>query len=101
MGLNSDDSIKKLKGPSRPINNFEDRAALLCALECVDFVIEFQEETPYKLIKALKPDIIVKGGDYKNKKVVGSDVVKEVYLIDFVENKSTTGLIAKIQKEFK
>ncbi|MCH5322075.1 MAG: D-glycero-beta-D-manno-heptose-7-phosphate kinase [Helicobacter sp.] len=101
VGLNGDDSIKKLKGPSRPINNFEDRVALLCALECVDFVIEFQEETPYKLIKALKPDIIVKGGDYKNKKVVGSDVVKEVYLIDFVENKSTTGLIAKIQKEFK
>lgn len=99
IGLNSDSSIKRLKGDERPINSQEDRAALLCALECVDFVIIFDEDTPLNLISQIKPDILVKGADYANKKIVGSDLVKEVHLIEFIEGKSTSATIKKIKKE--
>ncbi len=98
VGLNSDDSVRRLKGESRPINSFEDRAYVLSALGCVDFVVGFEEDTPYELIKAIKPDILVKGADYKDKEVVGSDIAKEVRLIDFVEGKSTTSIIEKVKK---
>lgn len=98
VGLNSDSSVKKLKGKNRPINNEDDRATLLSALFFVDFVVIFNEETPYKLIKELKPNILVKGADYKNKDVVGSDLVDEVILIDFVKGKSTTGVIEMISR---
>ncbi len=97
VGLNSDDSVRRLKGKSRPINPFLDRAYLLSALECVDFVVGFEEDTPYELIKAIKPDILVKGADYKDKEVVGSDVAKEVRLIDFVKGKSTTEIIKRVK----
>ena len=93
VGLNSDESVKRLKGKSRPINNQEDRAYLLSALESVDYVVIFNEDTPYDLIKEIKPDILVKGADYKGKEVVGSDLVDEVKLIDFVEGKSTTNIV--------
>ncbi len=95
LGLNSDASVKKLKGESRPINSFEDRAIVLSALESVDFVIEFSDDTPYTLIKEIKPDILVKGGDYEGKDVVGSDIVKETRLVQFVDGKSTTKIIEK------
>lgn len=97
VGLNSDSSIKRLKGESRPINTQEDRANILRELKCVDFVIIFDEDTPLELIKRLKPDILVKGGDYKNKEVIGSDIVPCVRLIDFIPNKSTTNIINKIK----
>ncbi len=97
VGLNSDESVKRLKGPSRPINSEEDRIAALCALECVDFVIVFNEETPEKLIQKIAPDVLVKGADYAGKEIAGSAFSKEVRLIDFVENKSTTNLIEKIK----
>ena len=77
LGLNSDLSVKKLKGSRRPIISQDNRAALLAAMECVDFVVLFNEETPLKLISSLKPDVLVKGADYKDKVVVGSDIVKE------------------------
>ncbi|NOX14599.1 MAG: D-glycero-beta-D-manno-heptose-7-phosphate kinase [Epsilonproteobacteria bacterium] len=95
VGLNSDDSVKRLKGKNRPINSSDDRAYVLSALESVSFVVEFNEDTPYELIKFIKPDILVKGGDYKGKKVVGSDIVKEVKLVDFIDGKSTTKIIQK------
>jgi D-beta-D-heptose 7-phosphate kinase/D-beta-D-heptose 1-phosphate adenosyltransferase len=97
LGLNSDSSVKKLKGENRPINNEEDRAFVLLALESVDFVTIFNKETPYDLIKALEPDVLVKGGDYEGKEVVGSDIVKEVKLVQFVDGKSTTKTIEKIK----
>lgn len=99
LGLNSDASVRTLKGPSRPINNQFDRAIVLSALESVDFVVIFDEETPYELIKLIKPDILVKGGDYEGKEVVGSDVAKEVKLVTFVDGKSTTTIINKINNK--
>lgn len=96
LGLNSDDSVRKLKGPSRPINSQEDRAYVLAALEAVDYVVIFDEETPYELIKSIQPDILVKGGDYEGKIVIGSDIAKDTKLVQFVEGKSTTSTIAKI-----
>ncbi|WP_200763494.1 D-glycero-beta-D-manno-heptose-7-phosphate kinase [Nitrosophilus alvini] len=98
VGLNSDNSVKRLKGENRPVNEQYDRAYLLAALEAVDYVVIFDEDTPYELIKRVKPDVLVKGGDYKDKEVVGSDIAKEVKLIDFVEGKSTTGIIEKVRK---
>ena len=98
VGVNSDTSVKRLKGKSRPINPEYDRAYLLAALDVVDFVTIFDEDTPYELIKALKPDILVKGGDYKGKEVVGSDIVKEVRLVDFVDGKSTTNIIERVKR---
>ena len=97
LGLNSDKSVKKLKGQNRPINNQEDRAYLLAAMEAVDYVVIFEEETPYELIKLIKPNILVKGGDYKGKEVIGTDIVDEIRLVQFVEGKSTTNIIQRIQ----
>ncbi len=99
VGLNSDSSVKRLKGASRPINGELDRACLLSALGFVDYVVIFDEDTPYELIKYLSPDVLVKGADYKDKKVVGSELVKEVHLIDFIEGKSTTNIVNKINKD--
>ena len=99
VGVNSNESVKRLKGPERPINDEYDRAYLLASLEAVDYVIIFNEDTPYKLIKKIKPDILVKGKDYEGKEVVGSDIAKEVKLIEFVNGKSTTNIIKKIKTE--
>ncbi|RLA64195.1 MAG: bifunctional heptose 7-phosphate kinase/heptose 1-phosphate adenyltransferase [Epsilonproteobacteria bacterium] len=97
LGLNSDASITRLKGESRPINTLEDRAFLLSALESVDYVVPFTEDTPLELITLINPHILVKGADYEGKEVVGSNISDEVVLIDFVEGKSTSGLIKKIE----
>lgn len=101
VGLNSDASVKRLKGPTRPINTQSDRAEILCALGFVDYVVIFEEDTPLELIKIIQPDVLVKGGDYKPENVVGADFVKsrggELFLIPFVEGKSTTNIIRKIE----
>lgn len=97
VGLNSDASIKALKGKNRPINSQDDRAYLLASLECVDYVIIFDELTPYKLIQEISPRFLVKGRDYENKEVVGSEFAQEVRLLDFVDGKSTTKIIEKIK----
>jgi len=97
LGLNSDDSVKALKGPLRPINNEEDRAYILAALESVDYVVKFTEDTPYSLIERVKPDILVKGSDYEHKEVVGSDIAGCIRLVQFVDQKSTTSIIEKIR----
>jgi len=97
VGLNSDESVSRLKGPTRPVNIAEDRAYLLAALEAVDFVVPFVEDTPYNLIKMIEPDTLVKGGDYEGKDVVGTEFAGELKLVDFVDGKSTTKTIEKIQ----
>ena len=96
VGLNSDDSVHRLKGPSRPLVRQEDRAVLLNALGCVDDVVIFNEDTPHDLLSVLRPDILVKGGDYKAEDVVGREFVKRVEIISFEEGYSTTGLVNKI-----
>ena len=95
VGLNSDKSVKRLKGDKRPINNQLDRKYFLESLKFVDKVIVFDEDTPYNLIKSLKPDLIVKGGDYKIEEVVGSDLC-EVKIFKYVEGYSTTKKIQDI-----
>ncbi|MCW8896114.1 D-glycero-beta-D-manno-heptose-7-phosphate kinase [Sulfurimonas sp.] len=97
VGLNSDESVSRLKGPTRPVNIAEDRAYILAALEAVDFVVPFSEDTPYDLIKMIAPNVLVKGGDYKGKDVVGTEFANELKLVDFVDGKSTTKTIQKIQ----
>ena len=103
VGLNSDSSVRCLKGPSRPINNEKVRAAVLAALACVDFVVIFREETPARLIERLMPDILIKGADWKGKEVAGASIVKaaggKVELIDYVDNFSTTKIIDSINAQ--
>jgi len=98
LGLNSDRSVTALKGEGRPINMQMDRAYILAALEAVDYVVVFDDDTPYDLIRTIKPHILVKGGDYKGKEVVGQDIADELKLVQFVDGKSTTKTIEKIQK---
>ena len=98
LGLNSDDSVKRLKGDNRPINPQDDRAYILASLEAVDYVVIFNEDTPYDLINIIQPDILAKGGDYEGRKVVGQDIAKELKLITFIDGKSTTKTIERIQK---
>ena len=97
VGLNADSSVRELKGPERPINPEYDRAYLLAALEVVDYVVIFSEETPHDLIKMIEPDVLVKGGDYEGKAVVGTEFAKELKLVDFVDGKSTTRTIERIK----
>ena len=98
LGLNSDESVSRLKGPTRPVNCEQDRAYILASLEAVDYVVKFYDDTPYELIKAVKPHVLVKGGDYEGKEVVGQDIAEELRLVDFVEGKSTTKTINKIKE---
>ena len=102
VGLNSDRSVRKIKGPKRPIVDERSRAAVLAALACVDHVVLFDEETPLKLIEALKPDILIKGADWKGKGAVGSECVRayggKVKFIRFVKGVSSTRIINRIVK---
>ena len=101
IGLNSDRSVKKLKGEERPVLNEETRAMMLASFLFVDYVVLFEEKTPYELIKTVQPDVLVKGGDYKVDEIVGHDVVLEkggmVTTIPFVEGYSTTNLIRRMK----
>lgn len=102
IGLNSDSSVKELKGEDRPINSFEDRATLLSAIESVDSVIMFEEQTPENLIKDIVPDILVKGGDYNIEDIVGYQTVMQnggqVKTLSFYDGYSSTNYINKIKK---
>ena len=102
IGLNSDSSVKELKGEDRPINSFEDRATLLSAIESVDSVIMFEEQTPENLIKDIVPDILVKGGDYNIEDIVGYQTViqngGQVKTLSFYDGYSSTNYINKINK---
>lgn len=104
VGINSDDSVKRLKGERRPINTVQDRSEMLAAYSFIDYIVVFDDDTPINLIQALQPDYLVKGADYQNiKNVVGADIVVsyggQVVLIDFVEGKSTTNIINKLNQE--
>ena len=98
LGLNSDQSVHNLKGKNRPINNQKDRALILAALEAVDYVVIFDQDNPFELVKAIKPNIIVKGSDYEGKEVIGSDQADELVLVKFINGKSSTETIKKIQQ---
>jgi rfaE bifunctional protein nucleotidyltransferase chain/domain len=103
VGLNTDASVRRLKGPSRPVNCEHDRAFLLAALACVDFVILFDEDTPAELIRRVQPDVLVKGGDYTLDNIVGADFVLQnggtVTTIPFVDGYSTTLTLQKISQQ--
>jgi rfaE bifunctional protein nucleotidyltransferase chain/domain len=100
VGMNTDASVRRLKGSSRPIVNEDDRAFVLAALQVVDFVCLFDEDTPYELIKIVEPDILVKGADWPIDKIIGKDVVEAsggvVKTIESIPNRSTTNIIEKI-----
>ena len=102
VGLNSDASVQRLKGPTRPINNTESRAIIISNLAIVDLVVVFEEDTPLELIKSLMPDVLVKGGDYTLEQIVGAKEVTaaggKVIINPIVDGYSTTGLIEKIKK---
>lgn len=105
VGLNSDISIRKIKGPKRPINPEKARAGVLSALELVDYIVLFDDETPLDLIASIKPDILIKGSDWEISEIAGSDIVissgGEVKLIDFKHGYSTTSLIDRILERYR
>jgi len=100
VGVNSDESVKRLKGEKRPINKLNERMEMLAGLKPVDYVTYFEEDTPYNLIKLLLPSVLVKGGDWKVDEIIGSDIVLgnkgEVFSLNFEENFATTNIIEKI-----
>lgn len=101
IGLNTDDSVQRLKGIGRPVQNENSRALLLAALHMVDYVVPFDEDTPYKLIKLVQPDVLVKGADYKKEDIVGYDIVEArggaIITIEYLEGYSTSSIIKKIK----
>ena len=104
VAVNSDASVRTIKGEKRPINSQQERAETLAALEAVDFVTIFSEPDPYKVISALQPDVLVKGGDWPVEKIIGGDIVQarggRVVNVPFVEGASTTGIIEKILQKY-
>ena len=94
VGLNSDSSVRRLKGVSRPYNSISDRKEVLESIRYIDKVLVFEEDTPYELIKTVKPDIIVKGGDYLPEDVVGNDLA-EVKIFSYIDGYSTTSILEK------
>ena len=98
IGLNSDSSTKKIKGPKRPILAQDVRAKLLANMIGVDYVVIFNEATPYNLIKKIKPDVLVKGDDWKKDKIVGNKLVKKIHSVKLCSGHSTTHIINKIKK---
>jgi len=101
VGVNADESVRRLKGPSRPVNTLEDRMTVLSALRCVDYVVSFSEDTPQRVISELIPAVLVKGGDYTRETVVGAEVVEQhggrVVIIPLLEGRSTTNIINRVQ----
>ena len=99
VGINSDESVTNIKGESRPINNLADRSCIISSLKFVDYVVPFSSDTPLDLIETIKPNILVKGGDYKGKKVIGEHLVEKLEIIDFIDGKSTSLIIKKIMSQ--
>ena len=104
VGLNSDESVRRIKGPLKPLLPLAERAEMLLALQCVDFTTFFEEENPYNIIKILRPDVLVKGGDWALDKIIGADLVQswggKVMNIPVVEGRSTTNLIQMVVERF-
>ncbi len=101
VGINSDASVRRLKGPSRPVRNEQERASVVAALEAVDAVVIFEEDTPLELVRALQPDVIVKGGDYAADTIVGADIVQarggRVVVVPLLAGQSTTSIIERLR----
>jgi len=97
LALNSDNSVKKIKGNKRPIFSLNERIKILSSIIYVDLIVSFEEETPYEIIKFLKPDILVKGGDYRIDDVIGKEFVKEVKIVPYLQGYSTTKIIERIK----
>jgi D-beta-D-heptose 7-phosphate kinase/D-beta-D-heptose 1-phosphate adenosyltransferase len=97
VGLNSDFSLKRIKGCGRPILNEQARAQILSAISYVDYIVIFNEDTPYNLIKLIKPDYLVKGGDWKKEKIIGKEFAKKVFRVKLSSGYSSTGIINKIK----
>ncbi len=100
VALNSDRSIKKIKGKKRPILNQKARAEILSAIRYVDYVVIFDEPTPYKLIKLLRPDVLVKGADWQENNIVGREFVKKVVRVNLIKRYSTSLIIKRIIKKY-
>ena len=102
VAVNSDESVRKLKGKERPINDFQTRSNMLASFSFVDYVVEFSDDTPKKLIQIIKPDFLIKGGDYKKKDIVGNDIVSsyggETIIIPLIDGLSSTNTINKLNK---
>ena len=102
VGINADESVRRLKGPERPVRNEAERAYVLAALACVDAVVVFEQDTPLELVRLLQPDVIVKGGDYTADTIVGADVVRarggRVVVIPLTPGQSTTSIIEKLRR---
>tara|TARA_B100001057_G_C22866677_1_gene956815 strand:+ start:3976 stop:4464 length:489 start_codon:yes stop_codon:yes gene_type:complete len=102
VAINSDESVRKLKGEKRPVNDFQTRSHMLASFSFVDYVVQFSDDTPKKLIQKIKPDFLVKGGDYKKKDIVGNDIVSsyggETIIIPLINGLSSTNTINKINK---
>ena len=102
VAVNSDASVRKLKGKERPINDFQTRSNMLASFSFVDYVVEFSDDTPKKLIQIIKPDFLIKGGDYKKKNIVGNDIVSsyggETIIIPLIDGLSSTNTINKLNK---
>jgi rfaE bifunctional protein nucleotidyltransferase chain/domain len=98
VGLNSDASVRRLKGPKRPIVLEKERALLIAGLACVDFVVLFSEDTPARLLAQVKPDVLVKGGDYRLDQIVGRENAKKIVRIPLLKGKSTTGIVERVVK---
>lgn len=97
IGLNTDDSVKRLKGNNRPLQDEKSRMFVIASLHFVDAVILFEEDTPYELIKSIQPDVLVKGGDYQADKIVGTDLVKQVEIVSLTKGYSTTNIEKKLK----
>lgn len=102
VGINSDESVRRLKGSTRPVNSFEDRAEVIAGLSCVDFVVRFEEDTPQALVDRIKPHVLVKGGDYRAEDIVGAEVViangGRVVVVPLLDGRSTTSILAKARQ---
>jgi len=105
VAVNSDASVRTIKGDKRPINTEADRMETLAALACVDFVVSFHEPDPYRIIAELQPDVLVKGGDWPIEKIIGRDIVEgrggKVISVGYIEGASTTGIIEKILTRYR
>ena len=101
VAVNSDESVRKLKGKERPVNDFQTRSNMLASFSFVDYVVEFSDDTPKKLIQIIKPDFLIKGGDYKKKDIVGNDIVSsyggETIIIPLIDGLSSTNTINKLK----
>ena len=101
VGLNGDESIKRNKGEKRPINDINERIEVLLNLNIIDYIIIFNEDTPYNILKHIRPNIMVKGSDYKKENIIGGEFTNHILLFDYIQNKSTSLVVEKILDQNK